>query len=285
MKRKRPAGVRFPKSDIYVIESQHSDDFRMDWTRHAFPKILYAWKGAGCLWTEKAKYPLSSGRILLVPDDVRHRIVDVERKPLSLYVLFLRNPSVTNLFRENGLTACRMIGNEALGAIAKRLFRDILYEQTLQHPGADAIILGLVFELAGHLIRWREGRLERTQEATSGRSISRARVAALIRDLDNNFYRHQSLETASSQVGLRPRRFSQLFHTVTGKSWPAYLREKRIEHARHLLAETDRSLVGVCFECGFGDLSSFYRAFARMEGTSPKVWRERKLAGAGRGRR
>jgi AraC family L-rhamnose operon regulatory protein RhaS len=275
MKRRRPAEVIFPRSGICALESRHADDFQMDWTRHPFPKILFAREGSGFLLTEKTKYRLQSGRIALIPKGLRHRILDTPQDPLSVYILCLRTPLVVTLLQEGGLNFCRVIGHAALGGAARRLFREILYEQTLDRPGAVPRVIGLVLELVGFLMRWQDGRAEPAVLKTKGKSLSRARVTAVIQSVENQFYRPQGLEEAAARAELRPRRFSQLFHRTTGKSWPAFLRGKRIDHAKRLLARTDRSLAAICFECGFEDLSTFYRAFHKTEATTPKKWREK----------
>ena len=48
---------------------------------------------------------------------------------------------------------------------------------------------------------------------------------------------------------------------MTGTSWAAYLTRLRIDYACRLLRETSRSIVSTAFECGYDDLSIFYRAF------------------------
>ena len=165
-----------------------------------------------------------------------------------------------------------------LGGVVKNILRNLLYEQARNDVGADMVIIGLTLELIGMLIRGQSTqrtRLNVNPEPSVG-LLSRARVAALVVAMDNDFYRHQSVEQAAERIGLRPRRFSQLFREVAGSSWPAFLRTKRIAHARHLLLQTNHSIAAVCFECGFEDISSFYRAFQRIERISPLAWRNKR---------
>jgi AraC-like DNA-binding protein len=272
----KPAEVRFSEFGIYVAESRHSDDFRMEWTCHPFLKVLYIWEGSGTLLTTGRKYTIQAACVLLIPAGVRHRIVDAPSRAMSIFILCIRNDFVARLATSGGLTACLMIDHRTLCAVTKRLVMDILYEQTLNHPGAQVLIVGLVLELVGLLIRWRTGRLQETKETRRDRPLSRARVAASVRDLENKFYRPQSLEATAERVGLKARRYSQLFREITGKTWPAFLQRLRVEHAKHLLIQTDRSLIAIGFECGFEDISSFYRAFGRIEGASPNAWRKKE---------
>ena len=89
----------------------------------------------------------------------------------------------------------------------------------------------------------------------------------------SDFYRPLNLEKAAASAELHIRQFRSLFREVTGTSWLRYIHGKRIDYAKRILRETDRSIMAICFECGFEDLSNFYRCFQKMEQTSPDAWR------------
>jgi AraC family L-rhamnose operon regulatory protein RhaS len=275
-KRNRPVSVRFPKCGIYVAESCHADDFRMETTVHAFGKILYIWGGEGTLVAEGKSYPLRAGRIAIIPPRVSHYLRDAPRHPLSLYFLCVRGPILAAPSATAAWGESRIIGHASLSGTTRRLFQDLLYEQTADDAGADLIISGQVLELLGLLQRWKSRGSGRYDDPPSAGALSRARVRATVAETERYFYRPQSLERAAERSGLKPRRFSQLFRKITGVSWPAFVLEKRIGHAKRLLVKTNRSIIAVCFECGFEDLSSFYRAFHRLEATSPLAWRKAK---------
>jgi AraC-like DNA-binding protein len=270
------ARVDLAEGASYMAESRRSSDFRMDWACRRFLQVLYVREGSGTLWTIGRKGGLQAPCVLLIPAGVRHRLVDTPLKPLSTLILSIRNSFVSALATEGGLTACRVIDHRPLCAVTKSLLEDVLYEQTLNHPGAEVLITGKVLELVGLLIRWHAGRLQEARETPFERGLSHARVAASIRHLEKNFNHASNLEETAERVGLKPRRYSQLFHLITGTSWATFLRHERVRHAKHLLIETDRSIVAISFECGFDDISSFYRAFSRVEGLSPNAWRKRE---------
>lgn len=267
----RPLQVSFPPCGVFVIESRHAQDFRMDWTQHHFTKLLYVFEGRGRLLTPGGAFPLNPGRVALVPSGQKHRISDDE--PLSLYVLCLRESILPTT--RTGMT-CRSAGHPALREMAEGSLCEMLYEQTTRHPGWESIVAGKALMLWGSWMRSQSGHKEMSPRFRAG--TSHHRVEAYIAELQQSFYRSETLEDAARHCGLGIRRFTQIFRELTGTSWLNFVRELRITHARRLLQATSRSIVSVCFECGFEDLSNFYRAFRKSCGMSPQRWRENQAA-------
>lgn len=268
----RPLDVSFPSCGVFVIESRHADDFRMEWTRHSFAKLLYVFEGRGRLLTPSGTFPLNAGRLAVVPPGQKHRIADDE--PLSLYVLCLRD--IVLLPKEAG-AACRSAAHPALREMAESSLCEMLYEQTTRHPGWESMVTGLALTLWGGWVRWQTGHMEMPHRFRAG--SSHHRVEAYIEELRQSFYRCETLENAAQRCGLGVRRFTQIFRELTGESWLGFVRGLRLAHARRLLRATARSIVSVCFECGFEDLSNFYRAFRKSCGMSPQRWRESQVSG------
>ena len=60
-----------------------------------------------------------------------------------------------------------------------------------------------------------------------------------------------------------------LFKSETGLSLGHYITAKRLQKARRLIAE-GRALTAVCYDCGFTNYSTFYRAWKKQYDLSPK---------------
>jgi AraC family L-rhamnose operon regulatory protein RhaS len=101
-------------------------------------------------------------------------------------------------------------------------------------------------------------------------------VERYVAQLPRRFFEATDLDRAAAELGMSRRRFTHLFRQATGTSWAAHLTRLRIDYACQLLREPSRSIIGIAFECGFEDLSSFYRAFKRRTGLPPRTWRERQ---------
>jgi AraC family cel operon transcriptional repressor len=52
-----------------------------------------------------------------------------------------------------------------------------------------------------------------------------------------------------------------------------FINEVRLNHAAMLLATTPADILDVAADCGFDNLSYFYRRFRRQFGKPPRVWR------------
>ena len=64
-----------------------------------------------------------------------------------------------------------------------------------------------------------------------------------------------------------------LFKKMLGQSIKEHIIEMRIVQAKMLLTNTEKKILTVALDCGFGSLSSFYEAFGKFNGLSPAAFR------------
>jgi AraC family transcriptional regulator len=72
--------------------------------------------------------------------------------------------------------------------------------------------------------------------------------------------------------------FSRAFKATTGRSPYGYVSDRRMSHAKWLLAETDRSLADIADACRFSSPGNFSRAFQRATGMTPAKFRQASRA-------
>jgi AraC-like DNA-binding protein len=87
------------------------------------------------------------------------------------------------------------------------------------------------------------------------------------------FQRPITLKEVSSLANLTPEAFCKYFKTRTRKTYINFLNEIRINHASRLLTE-DKTIAGICYDCGFMNLSNFNRIFKKVKRLSPGEWRK-----------
>lgn len=65
----------------------------------------------------------------------------------------------------------------------------------------------------------------------------------------------------------------RFFKRATGRTMTVYLNELRVGAAAQLLIDTDRSVLEIGFQVGFGNYSNFNRQFKRIKGYGPRTLR------------
>jgi len=272
---RRPARVEMPAWGVGVFESRHASDFRMDLARHAALEVFYVLGGAGNFELDGSLHPCRTGDVVVVPVESVHRILDDPGRPLSLLGVRIE-PAVWDAVPEfvPQLPAGRLPRDAVVSARVRAEVRRLLVEQTGRQPGRPGMMVGHALQLLAGLARTRSLRDQGDGSPAGSRSDLRGAVEAYVADLGHRFFESARLDGVARQLGMSRRRFTSLFRDVTGATWADYVRRLRVGHAKRLLRATDRSVLAVAFESGFEDLSSFYRAFERLEQTTPHRWRQ-----------
>jgi AraC family transcriptional regulator len=81
------------------------------------------------------------------------------------------------------------------------------------------------------------------------------------------------LADLAGAIGMSQFHFSHLFKQSFGTSPYQYLLQQRIERAKQLLKQTDRSIMDIALECGFNSHSHLSKQFRQLVGITPKVYR------------
>jgi two-component system response regulator YesN len=83
-----------------------------------------------------------------------------------------------------------------------------------------------------------------------------------------------TLEEVSNQIGFNATYFSSLFKKETGQNFLEYLTDTRIQAAKQLLADTNRSVIQVSEEVGYIDIKHFTKLFKKATGLTPSEYRK-----------
>lgn len=85
----------------------------------------------------------------------------------------------------------------------------------------------------------------------------------------SNYKKEISLDEISSISNLSVTSFCRYFKLMTKKTYYDFLIEIRISHACRALIEDKLPTEVICFECGFNNVSNFYRHFKKVTGMTP----------------
>lgn len=271
-RRQQPVTINFGDNGLGLLESHHAEGFSMPWRRDNFPKILVIVGGEGTLHRHEGDWPLVSPMVVVVPRRAEHRLEDRPGHPMSLYGICLRRPGFpSRSLIEQACGVWRRLAAPSLTRRIENLLREILLESRANRDHAEDLQLGLVTRILVLLARLPN------DDPPPGALTSQQRVAAYVAGLTTEFWKQRSIEDVARSLGLSRRRFTQLFREITGESWLVHLTRLRMQHAAELLRETNLPVRSVAFECGFTELTHFYRVFRSEFGESPAAWRDEAL--------
>ncbi|MBQ8510816.1 MAG: helix-turn-helix transcriptional regulator [Clostridia bacterium] len=99
------------------------------------------------------------------------------------------------------------------------------------------------------------------------------RIIPALDYINRNYMKDISTDQLAELCGLSRTRTNELFRLVTGYSPKEYLNTIRVNVAEIKLINSSRSIIDIGLDMGFGDISSFYRAFKAKNGISPSEYR------------
>lgn len=82
------------------------------------------------------------------------------------------------------------------------------------------------------------------------------------------------LKEAASIVYMEPSSFCRYFKKKTNQTFMDYVKSVRIGIAAKLLAETDKQITQICFECGYNNLANFNHYFKVIMKKTPSEYRK-----------
>ncbi|MBN2643682.1 MAG: AraC family transcriptional regulator [Victivallales bacterium] len=246
-----------------------------------FWKIVYVIFGSADLDINGKRYAIESGSVLFVhPNDVtnycicseemriynlcfmpdfiadRLRYLDNSHNFFSIFAHdFVMNPDLARIFYI-----------QSAPASIHRLFRAFYAEYRANQINREEIIRAMLFEL---LIRLQRLGLKNYL------GNKHANAVLVVRDyISNNFTGNINLGDLAKHVGMSRSRLCTVFKSATGHCISEELLTFRLNQAQEMLAKTSIPISDVCFQCGFNDVSYFYRKFHEHFNTTPRMFRQ-----------
>lgn len=133
--------------------------------------------------------------------------------------------------------------------------------------GADVEALFLVQTLFFDVLNAiRKGSIDLTRKKTLAEQIHAY--------LTEHFTEEVSVSSLATRFNYSKDHIIRVFKSMYRITPHQYLTQCRICYSKILLSSEGMSVADAAAECGFADVSSFYRAFVRLEGISPAQYKE-----------
>ena len=92
--------------------------------------------------------------------------------------------------------------------------------------------------------------------------------------IESDLSANVSLCSLAKQQNISSGYLSTVFKKETGVTVSEYIREKKIDHAKHLLGTTHLQIQTIALHCGIMDVQYFSKIFKKQTGKTPKEYRE-----------
>lgn len=104
--------------------------------------------------------------------------------------------------------------------------------------------------------------------------LDRHRLDRVIQYIEANLDQDITVADLAEAACFSLYHFVRAFHLATGRPPHAYISERRLDRAKHLLAYSEETLVDISLTCRFSGQANFTKAFKRAMGISPGRYRQ-----------
>ena len=223
--------------------------------------LHYVVSGCGVYTVEGRAYPVSAGQVFLAwPNTVLSYTAD-ERDPWEYYWLGFSGAEAALLLSHTGLQPGRPVMSIGFGRSFQQ-YVTAIYDARGSGLKNRTQMLGYAYLLLARLLDTGE---------TGGESAGVAARAAEF--LDNNYAEQLSSDDIAAAAGVSRSWLYRLFMQEYGVSPAAYLREKRLAHARQLLQSSGLHVAEIARSVGYPDPLYFTKVFTRRFGCTPTAFR------------
>jgi AraC-like DNA-binding protein len=236
-----------------------SPDVVTGWHRHPYHQVEYALTGVAEVETADGHYLLPPHQAIWIPAGVAH---ETTLRGVSSVSVFLHPDDVPGDFDRARVVAAVPVLRELMRYAVR---------WPIDRPDQEDELAELYFRaLTRLLIEWLDEELPYSLPTASDPAV-RAVIAAT-----NDQLPTATMAGICEAVGVAPRTLRRRFLADTGLTWHEYVVQARLLRAMTLLTSTTRGVLDIATSVGFASPSGFTRAFRKLTGTSPAVYRARR---------
>ena len=164
---------------------------------------------------------------------------------------------------------------EATSAICHTLRR--INEDRAHTVGGHLYMQGIVETMVAELAYSRAAHKQAQRAADTRVSVSLANEAAAMVESALDKGKRVSVNEVAERLYTSRSKLCTTFKTQTGESLGAYIRRRRMERAKDLLADSSLTIAQVAERLGYPQQSAFTQAFKQYTNTTPTTWRSQHI--------
>lgn len=250
---------------------------------HNYYEFYFFLEGDVSIQIGNEKYPVQYGDIMLVPPHLPHRpIIHSMKTPYRRFVFWISQEYCNHLLHISSDYAFLMqhvqVNNNYIfhndqitfNAVQSKILR-LIEEMQSDRFGRDAQITLCVNDLILHL-----NRLIHERNNPKSRSEESSLYQQLTEYIEDHLEENLSLDKLAEEFFVSKYYIAHVFKDNLGMSIHQYITKKRLALCKEAILG-NISIKETYQTFGFGDYSSFYRAFKKEYGISPKDFKDMQI--------
>lgn len=250
------------------------------WHWHSYFEITVVQEGRGSYFVNGQEYTMEKDDIIIFNNVEPHgwKLLSGDMKLVVMVFspefvaekLSLFDEGYLKPFVERGSNFKNRIGHEeTVNPKIRKIIDEIYRESEEAEEGSHLMIKADVLRILTLLIRFCQNESS-SDMMLQEKKKAMARLEQAFIYIDEHYSEKITLEEVASSVYMSANYFSSYFRKITNMRFSEYLTGIRISHARELLRKPGSNVTEVALECGFRNISNFYRLYKKQVGVSPR---------------
>ncbi|NJM15428.1 MAG: AraC family transcriptional regulator [Bacteroidales bacterium] len=254
--------IKYPSND-------HPSGYYFDWDNGRVLQeyqINYITDGSGVLETEKGRYNILPGTLIITRKDQWHRYKPTKGEGWTEHYIGFDGDVANRLFAASNALGERAILHCGIWEELIDTYYKIFVLVIDEPPGYQEIASGLVLKLLGHIVAFQK------QKGFLGKPIEKViqKARLLIRE---KLSAEIDVNQLAAEFNLGYSYFRKMFKKYTGVSPHQYHLDLRMLQAKELISMSDKTIKEISYQLGFSSTHYFSRLFKNKLGVSPNSYR------------
>ena len=235
--------------------------------------IHFVFSGCGDVTMGGRRFRVQGGELFLIPAHTVAYYQADEETPWTYAWLGFDGAWGRALLEETGLSEARPVADMADMPAVYACVQDM--KKRMFGPGSYLPLMSGALRLLGLIAAGPKARAPREDDLRPGTEHLKADrlIDGVITRLEHGYRGAVSVQALADELKISRSHLSEQFRRRVGCSIKTYVTRLRLEHARTLMNDSNRSIRAIAEACGYDDPLFFSRVFKKAYGVSPRAYR------------